>query len=198
MDHKSILAISLLFMGLVAAQELHSPRHPFAGSEIDPSIILGDPAEQGEIPFQAFLVSSRNNSNSGALCGGSLIRPNWVLTAAHCVVNTDRTQVGLGSVNRNNMTYSELSYQRFPHERYNPLTITNDVALIKLPVNASGDNISTIEIAPTDIGALDGKYRVVRSVLRSSIYSLNLCRIPGSSFGLRKNDGRRTVIGDIK
>lgn len=124
---------------------------------MDPSIILGEPAQEGEIPFQAFLVSSRNNSNSGALCGGSLIYPNWVLTAAHCVVNTDRTQVGLGSVNRSSMPYSQISYQRFPHEQYNPTTIANDVALVKLPVNASGPNIATVEMAPSNVGALNGK-----------------------------------------
>lgn len=148
---------SVLLFGLVSSQLYHTPRFPNLGSEIDPSIILGDPAEEGEIPFQAYLVSSRNNSNSGAICGGSLIRPNWVLTAAHCVVDTDRTQVGLGSVNRNAMTYSELSYERFPHELYNPLTISNDVALVKLPVNASGPNIATVEIAPASTGPLDGK-----------------------------------------
>lgn len=143
--------------GLVTSQQYHQPRFPYIGSEIDPSIILGDPAQDGDVPFQAFLVSSLNNSNGGALCGGSLIRPNWVLTAAHCVDGTDRTQVGLGSVNRNSMTYSEVSYERYPHPRYNRLTIANDVALIKLPVNASGPNIATVDIAPANTGPLDGK-----------------------------------------
>lgn len=153
----SVVVVSL-FSALVSSQEYHSPWFPVISPEIDPSIILGDPATEGEIPFQAYLISSRNNSNSGAICGGSLIRPNWVLTAAHCVVDTDRTQVGLGSVNRLNQTYSQISYQRFPHERYNRLTIANDVALVKLPIDASGPNIATIAIAPADTGALDGEW----------------------------------------
>lgn len=160
---KVFSVISVLLIGLVTSQDYHSPRFPYIASDsvIDPSIILGDPAVDGEIPYQAFLISSRNNSQSGALCGGSLIRPNWVLTAAHCVVDTDRTQVGLGSVNRSNMTYSETSYQRFPHEFYNPATIANDVALVKLPGNAPlGPNIATVAIAPSNTGPLDGKYNL--------------------------------------
>ena len=149
---KVIIPLSVL--SIIVTAQFHTP---LFDPQIDPSIILGDPAQDGEIPFQAFLISSRNNSNSGALCGGSLIRPNWVLTAAHCVVNTDRTEVRLGSANRSTMPFSEISYERYPHPRYNPLTIANDVALIKLPVNASGPNIATVDIAPANTGPLDGK-----------------------------------------
>lgn len=154
---KLFLLLSVPLWAAVLVTSQHQPRFPYIAAEIDPSIILGDPAMDGEIPYQAFLVSSRNNSNSGALCGGSLIRPNWVLTAAHCVVNTDRTSVQMGSVNKSSMTYTQTSYERYPHPRYNPTTIANDVALIKLPVAASGPNIATVDIAAANIGPLVGE-----------------------------------------
>ena len=47
-------------------------------------IIGGRQALQGVYPWQAALVTSKNRF---VFCGGSLIYPSWVLTAAHCVVD---------------------------------------------------------------------------------------------------------------
>lgn len=126
--------------------------------EGEPSIILGSLAKEGELPYQAYLVSTRNNSNAGqGLCGGSLIQPMWVLTAAHCVVNTDRTQVNMGSVEKPKMTYSQFSYERIVHQQYNPSLLHNDVALVKLPVAPIiGPNISPVALPPVNLGSLAG------------------------------------------
>mgnify|MGYP000951280685 CR=1 FL=1 len=43
-----------------------------------PMIVGGEIAQPGQFPWQAFV------SPNGAYCGGSLIAPEWVLTAAHC------------------------------------------------------------------------------------------------------------------
>lgn len=86
-----------------------------------------------------------------------MIRPNWVLTAAHCIQSTDRTEVRLGGTNFNNMTYRQIANFRRIHERYNSNTLENDVALLRLPVNASGGEIGVIALAPADIGTLDGE-----------------------------------------
>jgi secreted trypsin-like serine protease len=47
---------------------------------ISPFIVNGTEAALGQFPWQVYLVYD----NSYA-CGGSLILPNWVLTAAHCI-----------------------------------------------------------------------------------------------------------------
>lgn len=46
-------------------------------------IIKGFPAKLGQFPWQAGIFHIRNNR--AAFCGGSLIHPKWVLTAAHCI-----------------------------------------------------------------------------------------------------------------
>lgn len=58
---------------------------PRDNDTIDPTIILGQRAAAGEIPWQAFLVDTRSNGDQ-YICGGSLIRPTWVTastTQAH-------------------------------------------------------------------------------------------------------------------
>ena len=46
---------------------------PTSTGRPSPSIILGTPAEEGEIPFQALIWSAPDGSQEGFDCGGSLI-----------------------------------------------------------------------------------------------------------------------------
>lgn len=48
-------------------------------------IIGGTPARNNEFPFMARLIFCDQFNISCLLCGGSLIRPDYILTAAHCL-----------------------------------------------------------------------------------------------------------------
>lgn len=47
------------------------------------------------------------------------------------------------------------------HERYNPRTFENDVALLRLPTPAMGENIAIIALPPMDIGLLENETAIV-------------------------------------
>lgn len=61
-------------------------------AQMVPFIVGGSPAAKNELPFQ---VSVQTSSGSH-FCGGSLIAPDTVLTAAHCVENKALTRVVAG------------------------------------------------------------------------------------------------------
>jgi secreted trypsin-like serine protease len=65
-------------------------------------IVGGQPAPEGKYPWQVRLYESMDDRIG--FCGGSIIAPQWILTAAHCLVDTDKIVVGFGNVDRTNTT----------------------------------------------------------------------------------------------
>ncbi|XP_068744392.1 CUB and peptidase domain-containing protein 1-like [Montipora capricornis] len=95
-------------------------------------IVGGKETQKNSIPWQAML-----RTDYAQFCGGSLIHPQWVLTAAHCVVGetTKSFKIWLGAHRREvkeDTTQEFNVIQIVKHENYSSRTMENDMALIKL------------------------------------------------------------------
>lgn len=110
-------------------------------------IVGGRPANQSETRHQISLRLKyrevENGFGYGHLCGGSLIGPDLIVTAAHCMYkdnsNTLRRAseftVVMGTMNvtvkeTDTLVYSIKSFK--VHKRYTSRTVQNDIALIKV------------------------------------------------------------------
>lgn len=126
-----LLALAMLAsgFGLTSAQaKSKGPTGP-----VTPQIVGGTEATPGAWPWQARISRS---GTTGIYCGGSLIHPQWVLTAAHCAQGTlAGYTVVLGDHNRSVSEGTEqvrTVSQIIVHPSYNSSTYNNDLALFKL------------------------------------------------------------------
>ncbi|XP_055536539.1 brachyurin-like [Wyeomyia smithii] len=107
------------------------PRH-----RPDGRIVGGYEATPGQFPYQAVLISQF--PEGGALCGGSILSANFILTAAHCVDQASGGTAILGAQDRTNA--DEVGQVRIPfdqsgiyyHEDWTPELIRNDIATVRL------------------------------------------------------------------
>ncbi|XP_046967831.1 brachyurin-like [Vanessa cardui] len=123
-------------------------------------IVGGSPAALGQFKYQAGLITDIIGINGRGVCGGSLITPNRVLTAAHCWFDGRnqawRVTVVLDSIllfsggTRIESTDVQL------HPQWFPLLIINDIAVIRLPVNVQlSETVGTIALPTGSLSTED-------------------------------------------
>ncbi|KAL3270796.1 hypothetical protein HHI36_021319 [Cryptolaemus montrouzieri] len=98
-------------------------------------IIGGKTAFPHWLGYQAG-IKIEQNEGSVLFCGGSLITPSYILTAAHCLNSVYSLEVILGAHNISKKERTQLIIEPKNytiHPDWNPELLINDIALIKLP-----------------------------------------------------------------
>ncbi|KAL1501655.1 hypothetical protein ABEB36_006948 [Hypothenemus hampei] len=139
-------------------------------------ITHGKTAALEEFPWMVLIAYNSSDFGIEFRCGGTIISERFILTAAHCILNTSIFGVRLGEYDLNNTDQDcAHSYCSPPtqdlyiedtiiHPKYNPKTHENDIALIKLLGQA---DISQTNIRPICLPLFDtnddlaGKYAII-------------------------------------
>ncbi|XP_019563945.2 brachyurin-like [Aedes albopictus] len=118
-------------------------------------IVNGQEARPNQFPYQALVLSFFDGGNSG-LCGGTILTPNFVMTAAHCVVIGTVATHGTVVLGAHNRQVVEATQQRFSfdqinaHPSYIAALLRNDIATVRLSAPAVFNEF----VQPIDIPAL--------------------------------------------
>ncbi|MBI5936726.1 MAG: serine protease [Betaproteobacteria bacterium] len=134
----------------------------------DFSIVNGSAADAKNYPWFVTVMAGDGQ------CGGSVVHPNWVLTAAHCFTANTQPSAVVVTAGRQRLSESgtgeERTAKRFiVHPDYNKSPNDNDVALIELntpltaavvklspPANAVADGVSLRAVGRGGLAAPGG------------------------------------------
>ena len=123
-----------------------------AQNDVSTRIIGGEPANTTDWKFIASLVRKEKPASIGHFCGGSFLGGKYVLTAAHCVEETNAGDIDivLGLYDQTNESQAQrISVKNiYTHTEYDSKTLNNDIALIELDQSVDG---ATIELATTTV-----------------------------------------------
>ncbi|KAM5239785.1 LOW QUALITY PROTEIN: granzyme B-like [Hipposideros larvatus] len=98
-------------------------------------IIGGHEAKPHSRPYMAY-IQFLDNKNKKNMCGGVLVRENFVLTAAHCNGRSIRVTLGAHNIKEQEKTQQVCQVTRaVPNPDYNPKNISNDIMLLQLERN---------------------------------------------------------------
>ncbi|XP_031805200.1 LOW QUALITY PROTEIN: chymase-like [Sarcophilus harrisii] len=95
----------------------------------------GEESRPHSHPYMAFL--DVKSCNIWYICGGFLIRSDFVMTAAHCEGDFITVKLGAHNINKREETWQILKVKhQFVHPEYNGIRFLNDIMLLQLEKEA--------------------------------------------------------------
>jgi trypsin len=121
-------------------------------------------ASAQDYPFQA----AYQRTSTGLKCGGSIISPYYILTAAHCIESSSPRgeRVSVGSLRFSGTTAPAPKYHEiaavYKHPQYNSGNVDYDVAILELstPI-VLGPYTQVVRIAPASSPTFDGQQATI-------------------------------------
>ncbi|XP_071584013.1 duodenase-1-like isoform X1 [Heliangelus exortis] len=108
-------------------------------SALRSQIVGGHEAEPHAHPYMAYLKLGVSG------CGGFLVAPDWVMTAAHCRLGNATVILGAHNILEPEKTQQVRGVLRYHmHPEYNPETVSNDIMLVKtIPLPKTSSDLPT-------------------------------------------------------
>jgi secreted trypsin-like serine protease len=139
---------------------------PDGSDAVEPRIVGGQEAVRGAWPWMAALVyRDTTDLYDGQFCGGALVHPSWVVTAAHCTegetASTIDVVVGAHNLQTDTVYQRRHVVQIRRHSAFNQAAeLDSDIALLKLDSPVTG--VTPLEVIDDSTLAAPG---VVATIL---------------------------------